>query len=100
MPNPISCPSEQNLQRLLLGQVSEPEAERLEEHLEQCDPCVRTASTLKAEDTLAEAIRTQGATPQAPPSEVVEGLMQRLEQLRPATSASDAQSSGTIQSGR
>jgi hypothetical protein len=41
MPKPLSCPSEQDLQRLLLGQIPESEAERLEEPVDGSDNAPR-----------------------------------------------------------
>ncbi|HEV3257579.1 MAG TPA: protein kinase, partial [Gemmataceae bacterium] len=102
MPHPGPCPSEQNLQRLLLGQLPDPDAERLEEHLGECDSCVQTVSTLKAEDTLAEVIRVQGAAPEMPTTEVVEELMQRMEKLRtsaPETTTATVQLTDTPSGG-
>src|SRR5690348_1521826 len=88
MPNIVTCPSENELQQLLLGQVPDAAAEPLEEHLSQCDRCLKTASTLHLEDTLAEAVRAQAAAPELSTGEFVHGLMERLEKLRPAVTAS------------
>jgi WD40 repeat protein len=84
MPNVMTCPSEHDLQQLLLGQIPDADAEPLEEHLSQCERCLQTASTLKLEDTLAEAVRAQAAVPELSTGELVTGLMERLEKLRPA----------------
>jgi len=95
MPN-VSCPTDQDLQQLLLGQIPDAEAEPLEEHLEQCDRCLQAASTLKAEDTLAEAVRCQAAVVELSTGDIVEGLMQRLEKLRPAMAPAPQSTAGTI----
>jgi hypothetical protein len=53
----IPCPQAEDLQRFLLGEMEDADAERLELHLSQCRSCVTTAQGLKASDTLVEAMR-------------------------------------------
>ncbi len=53
------CPDVQTLERLLLGIVTGPQAEQLEEHIAVCPRCVATAQSLKAED----ALRARCTTP-------------------------------------
>jgi serine/threonine protein kinase len=48
-----------NLEHFSLGQIAEADAAQVEEHLGQCRHCVETLHTLKAEDTLLEAMRAQ-----------------------------------------
>ena len=52
-----SCPSRQDLERLLQGQMPFAQVEQLAQHLEKCDRCVKTVQTLKVDDTLVEVIR-------------------------------------------
>jgi WD40 repeat protein len=54
------CPEREELQRHLLGQVAEPRASALDEHLAQCSSCSRASDLSAAEDTFVEAIRCGG----------------------------------------
>ena len=96
MPNVMICPSEHDLQQLLLGQIADAEAGPLEEHLEQCERCLQRASTLKLEDTLAEAVQAQATMPELSTGELVAGLMERLEKLRPAVGPTPQTNAATI----
>ena len=58
MTHTSSCPTPQELERLVLGQLPEPEAERSEQHLMECAACLRTVQTLMERDTLAEVMRS------------------------------------------
>jgi hypothetical protein len=85
MPAASACPDAADLQRLLLGQIRRPDAERLEQHLGQCSRCSSTAMTLRAEDTLVEALRAAAQPPLVESGEEVpDGLIERLKQLRGA----------------
>ncbi len=53
-----SCPQPERLQQLLLGQVSDAAAERMEQHLESCARCSRLLPKLAADDALVETMRT------------------------------------------
>ena len=55
----FTCPDIQTLQRFLLGQGSDAEAEALEHHLEQCDRCLASFHALDAEDSVIEAMRAR-----------------------------------------
>src|SRR5437016_3443758 len=97
----IGCPSEQILARLLVGELAQTEAEDLAEHLEQCDCCVATVGSLKADDTLIEAARAHRATRPDPDDGVVRTLIDRLAELpfftQPAEDgAADPQMTGDI----
>ncbi len=77
-----SCPQADDLQRFLLGQVSEGQAWHVEEHLRRCGACLDFLNTLRAEDPLTAAFRRQGrGTARVPAGERVEGLMHRLRGL-------------------
>lgn len=53
-----SCPQPDLLAQLLIGQLSQSQAEPLEQHLLQCSACATAAQTLSTHDTLIEAMRT------------------------------------------
>ena len=88
VPAPVACSDAQVLRQFLLGQATEPSAEQIEQHLEQCDRCVETLRGLHSEDTLVAALR-QGQSEQAvnPVDEQVEKLIERICTLRPAAAA-------------
>ncbi len=52
------CPTEQNIQRFLLGLLPLDATEVLEQHLLSCEVCVKTAHALKTSDTLVDALQT------------------------------------------
>ncbi len=90
MSTPLTCPSRDDLQRLLEGVLPSSEAERLEEHLLSCPHCTAAVPTVQGGDTLAEAIRSLGSAPATPESEPVEQLITRLESLCAAEAAAAA----------
>src|SRR5438309_1579156 len=82
MPQVVSCPSAQELQELLLGNLSDAMAEELEEHLLHCPVCVETLRSLPTADTLLSAIRPGEGEPHESESTYVEGLIHRLESIQ------------------
>jgi serine/threonine protein kinase/WD40 repeat protein len=85
MPNLSCCPDAQSLQRLMLGQISGPEGDSLEQHVSECRRCADTLQVLKAEDTLVEAMRAQKAAAEKAENDTVEELIKRLRQQPPAS---------------
>ncbi|MBI1914365.1 MAG: protein kinase [Planctomycetes bacterium] len=81
----ISCPDRDVLQRLMLGQVPEPEGEQLAQHLEQCSRCLAVVQALTAEDTLVEAARATATVTDSPEAPAIRGLIERIRQLGPIT---------------
>src|SRR5207249_460885 len=92
-----SCPDAQHLQQFVLGQLPEPEAEGIEQHLSQCGRCSQTLHTLTAEDTFVETLRAQAAASQQPLDERTQGLIQRLKGVAPA--GSDQTQAATVAAG-
>jgi serine/threonine protein kinase/tetratricopeptide (TPR) repeat protein len=81
-----SCPDADALRRLLLGQVPEPEAGPLEEHLARCERCLALLPRLEAPDALVERLRGGAAVAaDLPHGEAVEALMRRLRGLQAVT---------------
>jgi tRNA A-37 threonylcarbamoyl transferase component Bud32 len=82
MANDVLCPDTHDLQRLVLGQVSDQETLLFEKHLEQCERCFETLHALGAGDTLLEAMRS--ARPEVVAEadrDMVESLIVRLKQV-------------------
>jgi serine/threonine protein kinase len=80
---PSPCPEVQPLQRLLLGQVTDDEAEGLECHLATCDACLRTIRAIPTQETLADAMRSRSTLAETPLPETVQRLIQHLKSLQP-----------------
>jgi eukaryotic-like serine/threonine-protein kinase len=77
----LACPDPQVLQRFLLGQVSEAEADPLEQHVARCPRCLQIVASVHAEDGFVLAMRAQARTQVAPPNEAVSSLIDRLARL-------------------
>jgi hypothetical protein len=75
------CPGVEELQRFLLGQTAEAEAQRLEQHLSDCPACLAAVQTLHATDTLVETVRAEAGKGVTPDPEVDEALITRLCRL-------------------
>ncbi|HET6327086.1 MAG TPA: protein kinase [Planctomycetaceae bacterium] len=52
-----ACPSRDELQRMVLGQLADEPAERIQQHLDRCDTCVGTLQQCVASDEFLEAVR-------------------------------------------
>jgi hypothetical protein len=86
MTNPSACPDPGDLQRLLVGQISAPEAEALGQHLLGCGACTKVVASLPIHDPLLAIFRAgRGAVPLNNP--VVDALMERLVRIAPDTIA-------------
>lgn len=74
-----SCPDQRNLERFLLAQLPDREAEAVEQHLLECAACCGKAGELKAEDLLVEAMQWARANPaKAAETDAVEDLVNHL----------------------
>src|SRR5690242_16975492 len=92
-----ACPAQAQWERLLRGELSEGEAEPLEQHLLACDVCFQAVRAARADDPLAEALR--GCSPAGTPLPgAVLTLIQRLKAWQVpgggAAGARDTTSSG------
>jgi formylglycine-generating enzyme required for sulfatase activity/predicted Ser/Thr protein kinase len=75
---PSSCPEIQVLEQFMVGKVPAAEAQRLEQHLQDCPPCLETLNGLKVDDSLAAAMAAAPQAAVSPKSEVVEALIERV----------------------
>src|SRR2546421_76567 len=82
MPMARACPDLAQYRRLASGQMSSAECETLLGHLEECDACARRLESLSEKDTLVELIRQAQTRADAPASELVARLVERLRKLR------------------
>jgi hypothetical protein len=73
-----ACPDGVVPRDLLLGRVSDADAERLEAHLAQCPRCLETVRTLRINDTLLDALRSATDIAPAVPAGTGEELIGRL----------------------
>src|SRR5579871_5594514 len=83
MPQAAACPDLGDLQRFVLGQTAEADAERLEGHLTQCPACIGALATLHGQDTLVDAVRGQAKAVTEPEHATVTELIARLQDLKP-----------------
>jgi anti-sigma factor RsiW len=81
MAGTIPCPPVEDLQRFLVGQLSEAEAEGLERHLAGCRRCVARLDTLRPCDRLLDAVFAVAHGDAAPADEVDAGLLGSLYRL-------------------
>jgi hypothetical protein len=76
-----TCPNVQSLQRLVSGQLHEPEIEPVVRHLEGCDACVRKLQLLPASDTLSDLLANARTIPPGTEEAVVNRLIARLQRI-------------------
>jgi serine/threonine protein kinase/Leucine-rich repeat (LRR) protein len=94
MPVVLPCPERKAYQRLLQGELSPSEVDRLSQHLAECSSCAAAVQTLLSEDTLLSGL---DAAPTDPPiiAQVPADLTRRLLAL-PAQSLPDRVELGVI----
>jgi serine/threonine protein kinase len=81
MPPATRCPDARDLERLLLGQVADDEAEALESHLRDCPTCLETVRTARTQDTLVEALRGQEIEPDPDGDGTLQSLIGRVKEM-------------------
>jgi serine/threonine protein kinase len=74
------CPDPRDLELLLLGHLTGPEAETLERHILGCDSCVQRLRGQGSGDRLLKALRGQAADPRQTADTSVEALMKHLQE--------------------
>jgi len=90
------CPEPEILNRLLLGQLPDPDFAKLEEHLSACQDCADAIQKAGADDELVSAIRqSQPHRRTADEETLVSELIDRLKPLRGNTESS--RNDGTLQ---
>ena len=105
MPNFDECPSVEQLKQLAVGQLPDPPAESLEQHLLECDACAQQTAQLHQVDTLLSSMKGAEKTqPEMSAEEEarLERLMGSLSDLHAArvdaTILSNPQSQGATSS--
>ncbi len=83
-----TCPTDQTLQRFLLGHNTPEEAASLEAHLESCEHCVAKFSTLHSDDSLVEAMRCRSPAAEQTATEGEDLLARWLKSLRSGSAIS------------
>jgi serine/threonine protein kinase len=76
------CPPSEDLQRFLLGQLTETEAECLEHHLAACRRCVARLQAAQPHDGLMDLVAHVARDGATPPAEVDQALLDSLYRLR------------------
>src|SRR5262245_56899635 len=77
-----SCPDAATLLRFTQSLLSRPEDEAVEQHLLQCDSCLRTLDAGQGEDTDSLAVRRQSAVSDIPDPPALRALIDRIRRLR------------------
>jgi len=75
-----ACPSSSDLKRLVLGQLAETDAARIQKHLDHCEPCLTSLQQCVASDEFLNAVRTNRPTN----SETTQTLNVSIDWLRGA----------------
>ena len=78
MADTSACPNRDQLQGLLLGELSEAESVRVSEHLEQCLECQSHTQAVAAGDTLIKLVREAGGQPVSAMPPAVERVIAKL----------------------
>jgi serine/threonine protein kinase len=76
-----ACPAPPDLQRFLVGHLSEADAGRMERHFTRCTRCNELAYTFADTDALVDALRGRDDTEETAADEAVERLIGRLKGL-------------------
>src|SRR5947209_7378510 len=82
MAGTIPCPPDEDLQRFLVGQLSESEGECLERHLAGCPRCLAALQRLQPCDRLLDVVATVARGAPAPEEQVDQELLSSLYRLR------------------
>ncbi|MFN4260648.1 MAG: hypothetical protein ACK4RK_15235, partial [Gemmataceae bacterium] len=86
MSTPTQSPSIQSLRRLLIGQVSDSEAEQLEAYLAQCSEEELAQLDLDSgEDWLISAMKRLAGKPPPLPPDILADLLDRVCHLKPCS---------------
>src|SRR5262245_9699229 len=79
-PNTSLCPSRTILAQLAVGQLSPVDLECWAGHVEICGQCQATLSEICVPDTLSDAMRESGRSPDTLQDPIVQALMDRLQE--------------------
>ncbi len=95
MSNSRECPSVEQLQQLALGQLPDPPASSVEQHLFDCEPCTQATLNFVTDETLVGAMRkaTAGIVP------LPDGVSQLILKLRDLPTHTSDADSATVLSG-
>jgi serine/threonine-protein kinase len=85
MTRPSPCPDLVDLKRLALGQIFDPEASVVEEHILGCERCGAAFARLREADTLVEAMRAHPPRFEQGDRDQVEHLIERFKVLGPGS---------------
>jgi tetratricopeptide (TPR) repeat protein len=95
-----SCPSRDQLERLLLGVMQIEEMEILQEHVAGCNNCLETIRKVTTEDALILAVRAGGRAENISPEDADPTLLARLRRLYPAAKSTAPFSAETLVPGQ
>src|ERR1043165_1055515 len=88
MSNAGSCPDDQVLTQLLLGNLQSPQRDSWIAHVRQCAHCAARLQTIHRHDTFIEALRATETITEGHEREVIDRLAARLQDVPQATPVS------------
>jgi serine/threonine protein kinase/WD40 repeat protein len=77
----LACPELHQLTKIALGEFPEEKAAAMIEHLANCSNCATRLSSIVAEDSLVDAVRSKDAAPAQPELDAVQRLLERVRGL-------------------
>jgi serine/threonine protein kinase len=80
----------------LLGRLDPPQSAAVEDHLSSCSHCATILEAVPASDSLVAAVRQQAATTGPAQPALLEGLIERIRQLRPGAQRETVNSLATV----
>src|SRR4051794_11836227 len=84
----LVCPDHKTLERFMFGILPDTEADLVEQHVENCDPCFQTLQACTDQDTLHKTLQNPPAgTAPLPAPEALQPLMKQLNALQPEAEA-------------
>jgi len=94
----VSCPSADVLEQLVLGRITGPQGETLEDHLTRCSHCLVVLQSLPAEDDVVSALRSPFIVGTLPRAEMAASLGPMLKRLANPSARRDysTEQSGTM----
>ncbi len=78
----LACPQPKDLQRLVLGQLSDADAKRVEQHILSCTDCANRLNSLLSKDSFAAPLRS-GVHRSLGDSPSAKALIERLARAKP-----------------
>jgi serine/threonine protein kinase/WD40 repeat protein len=83
----LACPESDQLMKFELGELSEEKSTALINHITNCSNCATRLSSIVAEDSLVDAVRSDVKAPERPEQDAVRRLLEKVRGLVAETNA-------------